>query len=114
MKNYNFLNHLILRSPQYSYNQYSIEKVEKILKNVHFQTAIYLASPQLYNIISSKSLDYKSLSFKEQLSIKRYYNRMSFRPTPFGSFSSFTLASWGLDELIRLDEQNAKLHLNID
>jgi thiopeptide-type bacteriocin biosynthesis protein len=39
---------------------------------------------------------------------------MSFRPTPFGSFSSFTLASWGLEELIRLDEQSAKLHLNID
>jgi len=114
MKNYNFLNHLILRSPQYSYNQYSIEKVEKILKDVHFQIAIYLASPQLYNIIASKTLEYKSLSFKEQLSIKRYYNRMSFRPTPFGSFSSFTLASWGLDEPIRLDEQNAKLHLNID
>ncbi|MEB0261813.1 lantibiotic dehydratase [Mucilaginibacter sp. 10I4] len=114
MTNYNFLNHLILRSPQYSYNQYSIEKVEEILKDVHFQTAIYLASPQLYNIIASKTLDYKSLSFKEQLSIKRYYNRMSFRPTPFGSFSSFTLASWGPDALIRLDEQNAKLHLNVD
>jgi thiopeptide-type bacteriocin biosynthesis protein len=114
MKNYKFLNNLILRSPFYSYEQFSVDKDDKIIIDAHFRTALYLASPQLYNLLVAKQFDFKALTPKEQFSIKRYYNRMCFRPTPFGSFSSFTLASWGPDELIRLDEQNAKLHLNID
>lgn len=114
MKNYKFLNDLLLRSPFYSYKQFAADKIEEIINDDYFLTALYLASPQLYTLLATKRFDFKSLTSKERLSIKKYYNRMCFRPTPFGSFSSFTLASWGPDELIWLNEENAKLHLNID
>jgi thiopeptide-type bacteriocin biosynthesis protein len=115
MKNYQFLSQLLLRSPFYNYHEYSPAKADEILNDPYFQTALYLASPLFYQQLASKHFDFNSLSAKEKLSILKYYNRMSFRSTPFGSFSSFTMAEWGQDELIRLDaDKNGKLHLNID
>ncbi|HTF28659.1 MAG TPA: lantibiotic dehydratase, partial [Flavitalea sp.] len=112
---YHFLNNVLLRNPFYSYDDYSPDKITEVIHDPYFQRAVYLASLQLYEIIATRNFDFKSLSPREQLSLLRYYNRMSFRPTPFGSFSSFTLAPWGERDFIRLaDKEATKLHLNID
>lgn len=113
--NYNFLDDLLLRNPFFSYTDYSILKISNIAHNSHFQTALYLASPSFYATLKAKGFENDALTPKEKASILRYYNRMCFRPTPFGSFSSFTLTNWGPDKSLRLDaEQAAKLHVNID
>lgn len=115
MMDYQFAPCLLLRSPFFSYLQYNINQTENILHDQYFQTALYLASPQLYQMLAAKNFEIKDLTTKEQVSILRYYNRMSFRPTPFGSFSSYTTVRWELDAPIRLDkEENAWLHVNFD
>ncbi|PAW95421.1 hypothetical protein CKK33_18710 [Mucilaginibacter sp. MD40] len=115
MNDYDFLNDLLLRCPLYDYDQYSPDQRAKILLDSYFQVALYLASPQLFEIVAAKGFDFKALNSRERLSFMRYYNRMSFRPTPFGSFSSFSMAVWGGAAAIILgNKKDAKLHLNID
>ncbi|WP_179414596.1 lantibiotic dehydratase [Mucilaginibacter sp. E4BP6] len=114
MNNYNFLDQLILRSPALSFKSYNIEKVNAIIQFPSFQSALYLASPQLYNALENKKFCFELLSAKEQLSVKRYYNRMTFRPTPFGGFSSFSLTGWGSETSLILNDRTKKLHLNLD
>ena len=99
----------------YSFAQYATGNIETIVKDSYFQVALFLASPQLYEILAAKDFDFRSLKPRERLSVLRYYNRMSFRPTPFGSFSSFSLTAWGQQSSVCLtDRQFAKLHLHID
>ena len=115
MNDYDFLNDLLLRCPLYDYDQYSLDQIAEILHESYFQAALYLASPQLFEILAAKEFDFKLLNQRERLSFMRYYNRMSFRPTPFGSFSSFSMTAWGEDDIISLgNKQDAELNLNID
>lgn len=80
-----------------------------------FQMALYLASPALWGVLERKGFDWGALREGERLSLLRYYNRMCFRPTPFGAFASFTVAQWGDADGLRLDDRDsAKLHLNVD
>ncbi|MGF7079737.1 thiopeptide-type bacteriocin biosynthesis protein [Mucilaginibacter sp. UYCu711] len=111
--NYIFLDRAILRNPSLSFKQFDLSNLPKIAANNHFRLALYLASPQFHDVLDTKN--YESLSSKELLTLKKYFNRMCFRPTPFGAFSSFTLVPWGTNDLIRLQEKNNhKLHLNFD
>jgi thiopeptide-type bacteriocin biosynthesis protein len=113
--NYQFLNDLILRAPIFSFQQYQPESIGDILKNPYFRMGLYLASPQLYHVLEIKDFKIEAFSEKERLSVLKYYNRMSFRPTPFGSFASFTLTEWGTQGGIRLHpREHSKLHLLID
>jgi len=113
--NYRFLNNVLLRSPLYDYHQYSPAQITHVIKDPFFQVSLYLASPQLFEIAAAKEFNYEALNAREGLSLMRYYNRMSFRPTPFGSFSSFTMLPWGNSGLIDLvKKEQTKLHLNID
>jgi len=115
MNDYYFLNKLLLRTPLFDYDQYSLDHIAEIIQGPYFQVALYLASTQLFEMLTAKEFDFKSLNPRERLSLMRYYNRMSFRPTPFGSFSSFSIANWGDTGTMRLvNKQEAKLHLNID
>jgi thiopeptide-type bacteriocin biosynthesis protein len=113
MMSYNILDKLFLRTPFYSYKNYSLYNAVSMLQDQFFQTALFLASPQFYRKLEAKR--FEALTSKEQLTVAKYYNRMCFRPTPFGSFSSFTVAQWGNDPFVRLETENsAKLHVNID
>jgi thiopeptide-type bacteriocin biosynthesis protein len=114
MRNYHFFGDLLVRTPFFSYRDYTQVKLNKIINDPYFQEALFLGSPGLYNILAEKHFDSALLTEREKLSIQRYLNRMCFRPTPFGSFSSFSLTSWGKDETIVLDNKHAKLHLNVD
>lgn len=113
MDNYYFLQELLLRSPVYSYSQYSPDKISSIIQDQLFKAALYLASPQLFEAIFGKAFD--ELNAGEKLSLMRYYNRMSFRPTPFGSFSSFSPVKWGENNIIQLaGKLDGELHLHFD
>lgn len=99
---YSFLNHLVLRTPFYSVDAYSPERLPEVLDQQAFRNAILLASPGLYRSIEKKGFRYEALGEKERLTLFKYYNRMSFRPTPFGAFAAVSLAGWSAKDQIRL------------
>jgi thiopeptide-type bacteriocin biosynthesis protein len=99
---YSFFDSLVLRVPFYSLDIYSAERLPKILDEQIFRNALLLASPDLYRAIAKKGFCYNELADKERLTLFKYYNRMSFRPTPFGAFASVSAVNWSADSLIRL------------
>jgi len=109
---YRFLNALFLRAPYYSFAGYDPERLPEVLQDPAFRNALYLASPGFYRVIEASGFDYRLLGAKEKHSLCKYYNRMCFRPTPFGSFASFTLLEWGEGENVKLcGDSGAILHL---
>ena len=112
--NYIFFNQLILRTPYYAYSQQKKASFEDILADSAFKNSLFLSNPTLYKILADKEFHADLITDKERLTLKRYYNRMIYRPTPFGSFSSFTLTEWGRHETITLSSKDSKLHLSLD
>lgn len=109
---YEFIPELFLRAPFYSFADYSLKQLPDVLQKEEFKNAIYLASPDFYHAIEKKGFDFNNLEEKEKFSLYKYYNRMSFRPTPFGSFASITNLNWGNDGLIQLNnEKDVTMHL---
>ena len=110
--NVNFLPELFLRAPYYSFAAYDLDRVPQVLGDIAFQNAIFLASAEFYQLLERKNFDYTQLNEKEIHTINKYYNRMCFRPTPFGSFASFSLLEWGRGDTVRLaGDDEAILHL---
>jgi len=109
---YNFLEDLFLRAPFYSFNRYDLERVPEVLATAMFRNAIFLASPSFYRQLEKKGFEYQRLSEKETFTLRKYYNRMCYRPVPFGSFASFSLLKWSDDTSVRLvADSEAQIHL---
>ncbi|OCX50803.1 hypothetical protein BEL04_18915 [Mucilaginibacter sp. PPCGB 2223] len=94
-QDFDFLPDLILRCPLLSYRQYSYDNLDSLLQTEWFKQTIYLASPDFYHRLEIAGFEVSSLTSKERLTLCKYYNRMSFRPTPFGAFSSFGTVKYG-------------------
>jgi len=76
----------ICRTPIFSVNT-QLEDSWDLLKGY-----IEESSPAFYNIIKDYSFDdYEGLSIKTRFTIWKYFNRARFRPTPYGSFASFSI-----------------------
>jgi len=109
---YRFLPQLFLRAPYYSFTGYDLSRVPEVLQEQAFRDAVFLASAGFYALLEKKEFDFDKLSDKEKHTLYKYYNRMCFRPTPFGSFSSFTLLEWGSGPQVRLaGSDESVLHL---
>jgi thiopeptide-type bacteriocin biosynthesis protein len=107
-----FLPELFLRAPQYSFNSYELSRLPEVLQQQEFKNAVWLASPDFYQILVQKDFDFDRLNDKERFTAGKYYNRICYRPTPFGSFSSFTLLKWETGApVIIADKSDAKLHV---
>lgn len=107
---YNFFDQVFLRAPFYSFENYDIGKVSRVLSDPAFRDAVWLASPVYHRELEKKGFDFNLLSEKERLTLYKYYNRMSFRCTPFGAFASCTMAGWSaIDRLVL--ERKAILHV---
>ncbi len=102
---YSFYPILIVRTPTKSYSDFDPEKLQSLLYTEEFQYALSLASPGLFSTLTEQNFDWHRLSKKVQLAVYRYYNRMSFRPTPFGAFASVSLCNWSIisQPLVRED-----------
>jgi lantibiotic biosynthesis protein len=92
---YHFHSDLIIRAPFFCFNKYDLDNLEEVLKDEYFRIAVLLANPVFYEIIKRKAFLLNLLFEKEMLTIHKYYNRMCYRPTPFGAFASVTVAQWG-------------------
>lgn len=109
---YRFLPQLFLRAPYYSFTGYDLSRLPEVLQEQAFRNAVFLASAAFYALLEKKEFDFDKLAEKEKHTLYKYYNRMCFRPTPFGSFSSFTLLDWGSGAQIRLaGSDESILHL---
>ncbi len=93
--NYTFLPSLLVRTPGYSYRGYQHADYEQLLKDPGFQVALFLASRPFFEEIAKKNFEFAGLNEKQRSTIIKYFNRASFRSTPFGLFSSFSLIDWG-------------------
>jgi thiopeptide-type bacteriocin biosynthesis protein len=109
---YDFLDQVFLRTPFYSFEDYALAKMPEVLVREDFRNALWLASPVFYRVLEKKDFDFGALQEKEKLTLYKYYNRMSFRPTPFGAFAAFSLTGWSAEGQVRLDAgANSILHL---
>jgi thiopeptide-type bacteriocin biosynthesis protein len=109
---YKFLDKVLVRTPFYSFRDYAPAQLEKVLERQDFRNAIWLASPEFYHILAKKDFDFSRINGKERYTLLKYYNRMSFRATPFGSFAAFGLARWSENQRLVLDKgADAILHL---
>ena len=99
MNSYSFTPALIIRTPAFSYDQYdhSDDHMQQVLNDTQFRSAIALASRSLFSQLRLAAFTYARLNAKVRLSLKKYYNRMCFRATPFGLFSGISTAIWGKD-----------------
>jgi thiopeptide-type bacteriocin biosynthesis protein len=98
---------LMLRAPTYNFADYkSYDGLVQLLKENDFRRAIALASKSLYTEMASADFHMERLPAKVKTALLRYYNRMCFRPTPFGLFSSITSVKWGTGNSISLGKEN--------
>lgn len=93
MKDYFFAEHLLLRMPANSQDNYHLDG-QAHLNDPYFRTALYLASPLFYSCLEQKNFLCADLSEKEKLTLQKYINRSCFRPIPFGLFAGVTLIRW--------------------
>ncbi|MBT2560721.1 lantibiotic dehydratase [Pedobacter sp. ISL-68] len=109
---YRFLPEVFLRAPYYSFSGYDLSRLPEVLQEQAFRNAVFLASAGFYSLLEKKEFDFDRLTDKEKYTLSKYYNRMCFRATPFGSFSSFTLLHWGSGGQVRLaGADESVLHL---
>jgi len=94
---YSFAPKVLLRMPVKSPADYNADR-QTFLNDLFFRTALYLATPVFYATLERHRFQAEKLSDKEVTTLQKYINRYCFRPTPFGLFSSVTLADWLIDE----------------
>lgn len=107
---------VFLRAPLLSSEDYNETRLVELLKTGFFQSSIFLANYEFYEHLKKKDFSYALLSDKEKKTVWSYYNRMSFRSTPFGAFASFSIINWQnhADQITLQDKTTSKLHLFVD
>lgn len=113
---YKIFNNYILRTPLFPLDVFKnlteginidYNKLDSILNLPAFREAIYLASPDLFEIMNKWTAGLVNDSKKEKrlkISILKYITRMSSRSTPFGLFASCSLGQFSSNTNIKLNE----------
>lgn len=109
---YKFHSQVIVRTPFYNCSSYE-QPLSDVLKDPYFLAAIYLSSKSLFDALKRNNFQMTLLSSKEQFSLKMYFNRMCFRPTPFGLSSGITVAHWSPEDDFYFDSC-PELHCTLD
>ena len=95
---YKFNNRLILRTPAYPFAEIFEDTMpEKLMADIVFMEALYLASPVLYQEcikLKDGKISLPEDAQKIKISLVKYYQRMFSRSTPFGMFSSCSVVDW--------------------
>jgi len=107
-----FLDKVFLRLPFYSTTDYDTSKLAELLASNTFRNALWLAAPEFYKELEKKSFELDALTSKERLTVLKFYNRMSFRATPFGAFAAFSLVPWSpAEKTSQITSKESLLHL---
>ncbi len=116
MPDYIFNPYLFLRTPALSYRDCDYAQLDVIIKKPFFKSAIFFASESLYMELKTADFEYSRLDEKVKVSLQKYFNRMCYRPTPFGMFSAFSSLYWSAfngNEKCILDN-TGQVHVNPD
>ncbi|MBS1526054.1 MAG: lantibiotic dehydratase family protein, partial [Bacteroidetes bacterium] len=107
LNKYNFSPLVVMRTPAYAYSDYNNcdAALSHLLKDHFFRYAIMLASSSVYASLEHADFDYDKLDCKIKLTLRKYYNRMSLRCTPFGLFAGVSTARWGERPSLLFDDQ---------
>lgn len=112
---YAFFPKLMVRNPTFSYQDYSAVDYDQLLLSNFFRAAIYLASTDFYRELEKRGFKYQELSSAQQNTLRKYYNRACFRPTPFGAFSSIATTVWSQqEEQVRLSNGKGETQIKLD
>ncbi|MVT11408.1 lantibiotic dehydratase [Chitinophaga tropicalis] len=113
---YAFFPDLAVRNPTFSHVHYfSSADFDQLLQQDMFRAALYLASADFYSELEKRGFEYEKLSNAQKNTLRKYFNRACFRPTPFGAFSSITSVGWtGAEDGIRFREEKVNTHLKLD
>lgn len=97
LNDYTFSPLVVVRTPVYSYANYdsSGRVLSRLLNDPLFRQAIFLASTSLFRELQLAEFNVEKLKPKVSIALRKYYNRMSFRCTPFGLFSALSTVRWG-------------------
>jgi hypothetical protein len=111
---YHFHPLLILRSPLYNYELYANNNLNNILRQPIFRQAIYLSSQVFYNELQKVNFEIDKLDNKAINTLKKYFNRMCYRPTPFALCSAFGAFNWSPDEThIEFTDKDLIAHIQL-
>ncbi|NMR33572.1 lantibiotic dehydratase [Chryseobacterium aquaticum] len=124
---YSFFEEYVVRTPLFSRRNFqekakketfSDVELRKICKDLVFQEAIYLASPNLYKELKNWVDSEKELSSSQHQKLKntilKYYTRMSTRCTPFGLFSGVGLGKFSNKNLKQINQETKNQQQNTD
>ncbi len=81
---------LLLRQPGRRPSTYTTD-IDTIISDKVFLNALVHANPLLHN----KAVSGVTPAEKDRQTLRRYFNRYCYRPTPFGLLSSVSLVAWG-------------------
>lgn len=98
--NFRFHEKLFLRLPRYVLHKKSFSAdltIEMMVKDAFFLKAVYLASSVVYEECAKFQAGSLTVADTErlELTLTKYYTRMSTRSTPFGLFSGVGITFWG-------------------
>ncbi|AZQ63750.1 hypothetical protein EI427_16415 [Flammeovirga pectinis] len=108
---------IIIRTPIFPFNRVSNDaELLKFIENNFFLEAIYIASPILYEEIVKLKKGILNETKRDQVlnSLYRYAIRMNSRSTPFGLFSTVSIANWSKETLTPFLPNNFYRHTRID
>jgi thiopeptide-type bacteriocin biosynthesis protein len=110
-----------LRSPRYPVNHYNFSEnpLHELINNEFFMDSLYVASPSFYETFKKwkqGEITDEKKSKRIYLTLLKYYNRMCFRATPFGLFSSCGTVKWGgtTNIVLNPDQVSCKIKLDTD
>ncbi len=114
---YKFYPKVVLRTPRNPiYYDLDLATIKSKFQEPHFQEAVFIASPHLYEAgikwLNNYPFEPKVLK-KIILSLAKYLLREATRPTPFGLFSGVATVNWGETTSIKITENN-KRHTRLD
>lgn len=118
---YHFHSKLVVRTPSLPFEPQNLNEhsIKALLDETWFKEAIYLASPDLYDIAMSW-LQGATIEERKQkkmvVSLAKYYSRMMSRCTPFGLFASCSMLKWGKESesKVLFNDENKHRHTRFD
>ncbi len=85
---------LFVRTPAYSVSNSESSTDLQFLESDFFRRALFFASPALFQQVKQQNFNPDQMKPGAKQSLLKYYNRMCYRATPFGLFSSFSSTVW--------------------
>ncbi|MHB8208666.1 lantibiotic dehydratase [Mucilaginibacter sp.] len=110
---FKFYNKLILRTPALPLGKFDESERLLFINNTNYKNALFIASPDLYYSYyrATESHD----KGRQERSLAKYFNRMSFRCTPFGLFAGCSIVDWDNEtNVIIADNYNFRIRLDKD